>query len=425
MTTAKKRGGLTSLIRIAYRNIFRNTRRSIFCIIAISITVFFIIVMAALMDGMIDNFKKQIFAYETGDLLVTSKDYDKKSLFLPLNYPLSIEGKSLDETVSELEAIEGVEKANPRIKTRVSFLDSTVKNGILWGIDMEKELPYAVFNYKTKNKDQCLAQGRYPSGSSNECAIGFRLAEKLKVGIGDKVRFKLISSEFSAKYYSPVIVGITDFNFLEMDRNAIIIPFAKAQRLAQLPGSTQGLFVFLDKKGDADSAKSKIEARYGNLPNVSVKPFEKHAYIVLLAISDIMMAIIYIVFLVVASFLIINTIIMVIHERIKEIGMMGALGMTRREITSVFFFESLVLSGAGALLGCVLGGALTFVLSVFPFDVGSLYGNMMPMNDTIFVTFSPFIIVQGFLYGLVVSGICTIFPSLKSAFIKPVEAIRR
>lgn len=138
-----------------------------------------------------------------------------------------------------------------------------------------------------------------------------------------------------------------------------------------------------------------------------------------------MMAVVNIVFMVVASFLIINTVIMVIHERIKEIGMMGALGMTRSEIVKVFFLESLVLSSFGSVLGCILAGVATFVLSLFPFDIGSIMENMLAMNNTMFVKFSPVIIVQGFLYGLGISALCTIFPSLKSAFIKPVEALRR
>jgi putative ABC transport system permease protein len=140
---------------------------------------------------------------------------------------------------------------------------------------------------------------------------------------------------------------------------------------------------------------------------------------------DITMTIIYVVFLVVASFLIINTIIMVIHERIKEIGMMAALGMTRGEIVRVFFLESLILSGLGSLAGALASGLATFLASRVPFDIGSYMEDMMAMNNTLFVTFSPAIIGQGLLYGLLVSGVCTIFPSLRSAFIEPVEALRR
>ncbi|MDR0878570.1 MAG: FtsX-like permease family protein, partial [Treponema sp.] len=137
--------------------------------------------------------------------------------------------------------------------------------------------------------------------------------------------------------------------------------------------------------------------------------------------------IIYLVFQIVASFLIVNTVVMVIHERIKEIGMMGSLGMTRREIVTVFFFEAIFLSVIGSIAGCVVGGISTLVGSFFPFDFNALVGGGLkdfPMTGTIFLVFSPAVILQGFLFGVIIASVCTLIPSLKSAFVEPVEALR-
>jgi putative ABC transport system permease protein len=134
------------------------------------------------------------------------------------------------------------------------------------------------------------------------------------------------------------------------------------------------------------------------------------------------------VFQIVAGFLIINTVLMVIHERIKEIGMMGALGMTRAEIVTVFFLESVFLSVFGAAVGSAVGGAASWLGSLFPIDLETFTGGGMkefPMARTIFIAFSPAILIQGFLFGVGVSAACTLIPSLKSAFIEPVEALRR
>jgi putative ABC transport system permease protein len=420
-----RRGGFFALLVIAYRNIYRNRRRSVLCVVAIAVTVFFIIALAALMDGMMDTFRKQIITYESGHILVSSAQYEKKSLFMPLQYPLELPGKDLPELVRELEQIPRVARAFPRIKTRVSILNSTTKSALLWGIDMEEELAYNVFNYKTRNAGKCLVEGRYPLPDANECAVGFRLARAMGVQVGDKIQMRMISAEFSDKYYSPVIVGIMDLNFSEMDKNAVVIPFSRAQRLASLAGRTQVLTVYLKDINAADAVSAELQRKYAGYQGLSIKPYTRHPYLTLLKSSEIMMVIIYAVFMVVASFLIVNTVIMVIHERIKEIGMMAALGMTRREIVEVFFLESLVLSGLGSAMGGLAGGVTTYVLSRIPFDIGSIMESMMATNNTLYVTFSPAIIVQGLLFGLVVSGVCTILPSLKSAFVKPVEAIRR
>jgi putative ABC transport system permease protein len=139
-------------------------------------------------------------------------------------------------------------------------------------------------------------------------------------------------------------------------------------------------------------------------------------------------AVVYLVFLIVASFLIVNTVVMIIHERIKEIGMMGSLGMTRAEIVRVFFFEAVFLSVLGSLAGCALGGLATFVFSFFPLDLTVFTGGGMkefPMSGTMTLAFDPAILLQGFVFGVVITSICTLFPSLKSAFVEPVEALRR
>jgi putative ABC transport system permease protein len=143
------------------------------------------------------------------------------------------------------------------------------------------------------------------------------------------------------------------------------------------------------------------------------------------------MAIFYVielVFLIVASFLIVNTVVMIIHERIKEIGMMGSLGMTRAEIVRVFFFESVFLSVFGSLAGVVLGGIVTFVGSLFPLDFNAMMGGgftAYPISGTLFLEFGPGILATGFFFGVIIASICTLFPSLKSAFVEPVEALRR
>jgi putative ABC transport system permease protein len=75
-----------------------------------------------------------------------------------------------------------------------------------------------------------------------------------------------------------------------------------------------------------------------------------------------------------------------------------------------------------------VGGLSTLILSFFPIDFSMMTGGgfkEMPVSGTIFMAFSPLMIARGFLFGVVVAGICTLVPSLKSAFIEPVEALRR
>lgn len=163
-----------------------------------------------------------------------------------------------------------------------------------------------------------------------------------------------------------------------------------------------------------------------NNPDIIVKEWQKHNFIALFQQVKWIYYIIYGVFIIVASFLIVNTIIMVIFERLKEIGMMGALVMDRTEIVCVFFLEALLLSFFGALTGMIIGGILTYVLFHYPINIEALTGGIsFPTSNTIFIHFSLVTLISGFLFGMILSGLCTLLPSLKSAFIEPVEALRR
>jgi putative ABC transport system permease protein len=184
--------------------------------------------------------------------------------------------------------------------------------------------------------------------------------------------------------------------------------------------------VYADDSHRSARIKQEVSSILG--PGHVIREWTENYWVAILRKSSFLYVIIFGVFQIVASFLIINTVLMVIHERIKEIGMMGALGMTRGEIVRVFFFEAVLLSVFGALAGCFVGGLAGWLGSMFPIDLELFTGGgmkEMPISGTIFIAFSPHIIAQGFLFGVAVSAVCTLIPSLKSAFIEPVEALRR
>jgi putative ABC transport system permease protein len=189
---------------------------------------------------------------------------------------------------------------------------------------------------------------------------------------------------------------------------------------------TQKLIIFAEN----DSLSPFITASAQNLlgeGNV-VTDWEDHFWVAIMRQVVPVYTLMFLVFFIVASFLIVNTVVMIIHERIKEIGMMGCLGMSRFEIVKVFFFESIFLSIFGATAGVIIGGSLTALMSRFPVRMGDLYGNLfaeMPLANAIFTEFSISALAQAFVMGVVIASLFTLIPSLRSARIEPVEALRR
>lgn len=422
---SKKRGGLFSLINIAYRNIFRNIRRSILCIIAISIAVFICIFMISFMNGMIESLTKTIAVFETAHIQLYTNEYKEKKDFLPLQYPIEAPNNNLDDYLSQLESIDGIKKAFPQIKSVVTLTDSDVKHAFLWGFDLDKEFEFHDFN--AANKDDGLVEGRFPLPGKNECAIGKRFAEKLGLKIGDDLTFKVLSSQFSDKFASPVITGLFDFDYRTVDLKYIIMPLDRVQKLVVLKNKAQTIQLFVDNVKDIPEVTDRV-AEFVKDSNLTAIHWEDGSwyYSYVKNVGLLMYNIIFAVFIIVASFLIVNTIIMVINERMKEIGMMGALGLDRIEIVQVFFLEAVCLSLLGSILGAILGGVLTGIMSNYPIDYEAMAGGAeVSISNTVFIKFSIQYILGGFLYGLILSSLCTILPSLKAAFIEPVEALRR
>jgi putative ABC transport system permease protein len=423
MSVMHRKGGTFMLATIACRNILRNMRRTLFCVCAAAIAVFFTVFMQAWMVGMVDNIEKVIRVFDTGHVSVVSSRYEAEKEYHPAQFPVA-DGAPVAELERLVLGIEGARAALPRIMAYATLQDSTVKHALLWGIKIREEL--ALNNFNLSRRDDGLVEGRYPEGKGNECAIGFGMARKAGLKIGDRLPLKTLSAQFSDKMWSPVITGIFDFDYAKFDEDVIIVDFARLQRLLVLGEGTQQLLVYAEKASQSRAIAAQLRALLGE-ENV-VQDWRDNYVALLMRQSMMIFVVIYLVFLIVASFLIVNTITMIIHERIKEIGMMGSLGMSRSEIVRVFFFEAALLSVLGSLAGCVAGGLATFVFSFFPLDLTIFTGGGMkefPMSGTMTLAFDPAILLQGFVFGVAITSICALFPSLKSAFVEPVEALRR
>jgi putative ABC transport system permease protein len=205
--------------------------------------------------------------------------------------------------------------------------------------------------------------------------------------------------------WNPVITGIFNFDYPRYDEQVILTDFQRLQRLLTLDEGTQQLVIFIDNENKSSIITAELQNLLGE--DSVVSDWSDNYWIAVQKMNDVAFFIAYIVFLIVASFMIINTVTMIIHERIKEIGMMGSLGMTRFEIVKVFFYESFFLAAIGAFCGMILGAILTGILSMFPLRLADLYGNSLnnaPVSGTVFFLFSFKRIIQAWFIGVIVAS---------------------
>ena len=423
MADTYRLGGAGTLIKIAFRNIWRNMRRTAFCFSAVGIAVFFIVIYSSMIDGMIKSINDTVQLFELGHVKAVSTQYEAENEYMPVQYPLA-DGESWQALAASIYSIPGVRAVFPRIASLATLQESTIKHGVLWGLDIAGEMEANWFNLTDHSNG--LVEGRYPARDANECAIGQAFAKKAGLGIGDRLPLKTISAQFSDKIWSPEITGIFSFDYSKVDEQYILVDIERLQRLLVLEDGTQSLVIYADNDAQSASIASSVQALLGE--DAIVTDWTDNYWVAVMKSATYIYTFVFLIFLIVASFLIINTIVMIIHERIKEIGMMGCLGMTRAEIVRVFLFESLFLAAFGALAGVILGGVLTGIMTNFPIRMGDLYGNTfsdMPLSNAIFFQFSVGRLFMAWSMGVVIASIFTVIPSLRSAFVEPVEALRR
>jgi putative ABC transport system permease protein len=131
------------------------------------------------------------------------------------------------------------------------------------------------------------------------------------------------------------------------------------------------------------------------------------------------------IFFLLASTVIVNTTMMVIYERMREIGTVAAMGMTPREIVRLFFLEAFYIGAIASFIGVLIGVAITIPLARTGINVGAITeGVDMELSSIIYPQLNIRSTVFVFLYATVIASLASFIPSRKAAKIEPVEALR-
>jgi lipoprotein-releasing system permease protein len=256
--------------------------------------------------------------------------------------------------------------------------------------------------------------------------LGRYLADKLGVGLGDRVQIlsptglsPLISKIPHLRTFQ--VSGYFETGLFEFDDVFAYISIKEAQRLFEMKNRVSGLEIKLDDLNYADSVSEKIDTMLG-YPYTTITWFEMNKNLFSwMQIEKWAAFIILSLIIMVAAFNIISTLIMVVLEKTKEIGILKSMGATSNGIMKIFMLEGLVGGAVGTILGSIIGFGLcwsqwkyqyfslppdVYIISALPI--------LMKVKDFVFIT----------LAALLLCFLATVYPAWKAARLDPVEAIR-
>jgi len=415
---------MMKLYRIAVRNIFRNKRRSLLSGSAIAIAGAAIVFLFGFFGGMLNDMQDNLWTYMTGAVRVRHADFDKYERLNPMHLAID----DYENIVAAIEADPAVSTVSPRIKfpgrVPIGGIGSDEKANILgMGVDFSREVDYQDFS-------TTLVEGRLPKASSSETLVGYALAEKLGVGLGGKFTVLSQSGSRGSNAFTFTVVGLMSYPIPGLERTVIQIPLDTAQRFLWLPDQAQEIVMKVDDAvaSPAEVAERLAESLESGVP-LSVKDYkESNGMATYIELAGTVYDIIAIIFFILASTVVINTTIMVIFERMREIGTLGAMGMTGKQLVKLFFYEALFISITGALVGILVGIGITAYFSSTGFTAMSkaLDGmDSMGIGKVIYPVLNFRSTVLVFMYSVVVCTVATWWPSRRAAKVTPVEALRQ
>ncbi|HEY7396484.1 MAG TPA: FtsX-like permease family protein [Gemmatimonadaceae bacterium] len=266
-------------------------------------------------------------------------------------------------------------------------------------------------------------------GKERGVVIGKRLAERLNVVPGsDSVNVYTLSGDMDPITGQPKpsveqfeVTGIFETGMYEYDNNYIIVSLSAAQRLARLDDAVTGLEVKTKTRGEAEVVSQRLADSLG-MPFRTVDWHQQNSSLFnALELEKLGMGVILLLIVLVAAFNIISTLIMVVTDKTREIGILRAMGMRAASIRHVFFVQGLVIGGVGTVVGLGIGlvaSTLIGARKLIKLDPAVYFIDHLPVTtEWLDVT----LIV---LASLAVAAIATIYPARQAARLYPVEAIR-
>lgn len=402
---------MIQLFKMAFRDLGRNRRRSFFSSLALGVGLALLLLMAAVVEGEMRGAMDSTIKLQSGHLQVRAATFEEGKTSLKFE-DLVDKPQALAEQIATLDAVQA---ATPRLYATGIAVNGDRSRGVsIVGID-----PASPANDPVRSG---MLAGSYITADDREgILIGKVLADKIKLSAGGSLNMLINTSNGEVDEQSFVIRGIYSTGIPSFDETTVFMPLAKAQAITNAGDRASVIFILLKNRDQTASVASALQTSYQVKTfaqmNALLSTFEEF--------SGAYMIILYLIILGVTATVIVNTLVMAVFERTREIGILSAIGMKSGSIMGMFFAESILLAIGGILIGLVLGGAGVWYFTTYGFYIGDMGISGMLFGDRVYAYLTLKNTVTLSITALVVTLLASLYPALLAARMEPIEALHQ
>ena len=402
-------------MKMVLRNIVAYKKRTIVTVLLTSLTTTLLVFASAWQDGSHHTMIKNAVEIYPSYLQITGKEFRDKPSYEHLIFDTAMIRKKLAE-------IEGIAISAARFESFVLYsADEKAVGGMLTGIEPEKEAGLSRISAS-------LLRGEYLSGEdSNQVYIGNELAKRLKVDVGDEVAFVGNGADYSFAADNLRVKGVFRTGLYEFDSSTAFLNLSYFEEVMAAANYATHIIVMPERPEQVEALAATIGTALGS-EYASESWQQIMAQLVKAMQMDSVFGYITLgIFFIVIFFVIMIYTLLTVYSRIREIGVLRAIGTTPKQIFGMLMLESALLAVVSVVLGGLLGGAIAYYFHLNPIPMASFeeqfkqYGLAVSAIPT---AFQPLVILRDMVVMFVLSVLSTLYPILKINRYRPVEAMR-
>ncbi|MEO0898410.1 MAG: FtsX-like permease family protein [Bacteroidota bacterium] len=403
------------LFKIAWRNLWRNKRRTFITMASVFFAVLMAIFLRSIQEGVYDQMIDNSVRYYRGYVQVHQNGYWDEQ-FIDNTFEDSPELQQTLENEKEVRVV------TPRLESPMMVsTGSNSRFSLMVGIDPAKE------DQITRLKGR-IVEGEYLEEGDKAIVVGVGLAEKMKLALGDTLILLGQGYHGQQSYDQYPIKGMVKFGSPELNKRMVYLPVKEAQYLLASPDRLSAYAMDVSSRRVSGKVVEQLESKLDSGTYEVMDWQEMDAELLKFIESDraggmVTMFILYILI----GFGIFGTALMMISERKYEFGVQIAIGMKKIQLAYILIMEMVFIAVMGVLAGAIVAIPLQYFFHANPIDLGKDMAKVYEsfnIEAIIPTSTDPSIIIDQAVFVLIMTLLIMIYPISKLFRIKPIEAMR-